>query len=125
MRPDGVNKSIVICILGMNISDGLVRSTVKNVAHFTVPIVGKEIKDELTSEFHSGFAKFYELACARVRAVHFISFFRCVFCLLTLPTFKFSVPEAKTSKHSYTVGKIEVYLSDIIGHGSEGTVVFK
>lgn len=33
--------------------------------------------------------------------------------------------EVKTSKHSYTVGKIEVYLSDIIGHGSEGTVVFK
>ncbi|KAL5254218.1 hypothetical protein ACHWQZ_G013854 [Mnemiopsis leidyi] len=33
--------------------------------------------------------------------------------------------ETKTSKHSFTVGKIEVYLSDIIGHGSEGTVVFK
>ena len=37
----------------------------------------------------------------------------------------FSVSETKTSKHSFTVGKIEVYLSDIIGHGSEGTVVFK
>lgn len=31
----------------------------------------------------------------------------------------------RNSKHTFTVGKIDVYLSDIIGHGSEGTVVFK
>eukprot|EP00116_Pleurobrachia_bachei_P001409 sb/3461671/ len=31
----------------------------------------------------------------------------------------------KVSKHTLSVGKIDIYMSEIIGHGSEGTVVFK
>lgn len=38
---------------------------------------------------------------------------------------KSSYKGAPRSKHTYSCGKITVYMGDIIGHGSEGTVVFK
>ena len=70
---------------------------------------------------------FYNFVSTRVRVNHVPLSSNQVFPIISNPllTYKFSATEVKTSKHSYTVGKIEVYLSDIIGHGSEGTVVFK